>query len=297
MSNLQKPQGTPSPVGSYSVRSLYAQARTMKRGKVVCRAMRRYLLVCVVLLSAAWAANIKLYLKEGGYQLVREYKVQDDRVRYYSLERSDWEEIPLDLVDLKRTESEAAQRQSEIEKEAKAISEEETVEREQQKEISRIPQDPGVYWIDGKQTHVIALAETSVVTKKGRSILKRLAPIPIVSGKATLELNGAKSANLFTNPEQEFYLQLSAPQRFGIAKLTPKGNVRIVENLTIMPVTNETIEEPMMVETFRKQLTNDGLLYKIWPKERLEPGEYAVVEYTEGKLNMQVWDFSIQRGK
>ena len=35
-------------------------------------------------------------------------------------------------------------------------------------------------------------------------------------------------------------------------------------------------------------------LYKIWPKEKLEPGEYAVVEYTENKLNIQVWDFAIQ---
>ena len=82
-----------------------------------------------------------------------------------------------------------------------------------------------------------------------------------------------------------------------MVKLTPKGGVRIVENLTIMPVTNETVEEPEMVESFRKQLTNDGLLYKVWPKERLEPGEYAVIEYTEGKLNMQVWDFAIQRAK
>ena len=263
----------------------------------VCRAMRRYLLACVVLLSAAWAANIKLYLKDGGYQLVREFKVEADRVRYYSLERSDWEEIPLEMVDLKRTQTEAAERQAEIEKEAKALSEEEAVEREQQKEVSRIPQDAGVYWLDGKQTKVIAAAETSVRTNKGRSVLKKLAPIPVVTGKATLELNGAHSSNVFTNPEQEFYLQLSAAERFGMVKLTSKGGVRIVENLTIMPVTNETVEEPQMVDTFRKQLTNDGMLYKLWPKEKLEPGEYAVVEYTEGKLNMQVWDFAIQRAK
>ena len=32
------------------------------------------------------------------------------------------------------------------------------------------------------------------------------------------------------------------------------------------------------------------MLYRIWPEKPLEPGEYAVMEYTDGKLNMQVWD-------
>jgi hypothetical protein len=259
--------------------------------------MRRLLIAFLILLPGLWAANIKLYLKDGGYQLVREYKIETDRVRYYSLERSDWEEIPLELVDVKRTEFEAAERQKEIEKNTKATDEEEAVERAQQKEVSRIPQDPGVYFMQDGKTHVIAAAETNMRTNKGRSILKKLAPVPVVSGKATLELDGAKSAHVFTNPEQEFYLQLSDKQRFGIAKLTPKGSVRIVENITIVPVSNETVEEPIMVEIFRKQLTGDGMLYKIWPKQPMEPGEYAVIEYTEGKMNMQVWDFAVQRAK
>ena len=59
----------------------------------------------------AWGANLKLYLKDGTFQVVREYQVDQDRVRFYSVERSEWEVIPLDLVDLKRTESEVAERQ------------------------------------------------------------------------------------------------------------------------------------------------------------------------------------------
>jgi hypothetical protein len=259
--------------------------------------MRRFVLAFLLLATGVWAINIKLYLKDGGYQLVREYKVEADRVRYYSLERSDWEEIPAELVDLKRTEAEATERQKEIEKNTKASDEEEAVERAQQNEVRRIPQDPGVYFIEGGKTHVIAAAATNVRSNKGRSILKKLAPVPIVSGKSTLELDGAKSEHTFTNAEPEFYIQLSEQQRFGIAKLTPKGNVRIVENITVMPVSNEMVEEPVMVEIFRKQLTNDGMLYKIWPKQAMEPGEYAVIEYTDGKMNMQVWDFAIQRGK
>ena len=254
--------------------------------------MRKYLLAFLALVLTASAANLKLYLKDGTYQIVREYKVASDRIRYYSIERSEWEEIPLNLVDLKRTEEEAAEHKAELEKDAKAMSEEDKVEREMQKEVSRIPQDPGVYWVEGTQTHVIRAGEAAVHTNKGRSILAKLAPAPVVSGKGTLELTDPHSKNVFTNPEQEFYIQLSETERFGIAKLTTKGNVRIVENLTFVPVTKEVIEEPTMVDIFRQQMAEG--LYKIWPKAPLDPGEYAVVEYTEGKINIQVFDFAVK---
>ena len=65
-----------------------------------------------------------------------------------------------------------------------------------------------------------------------------------------------------------------------------------MENVTTIPVVNEIVEEPAMAEILKKEL--DSGLYKIWPKEKLEPGEYAVVEYTESKLNIQVWDFAIK---
>jgi hypothetical protein len=258
--------------------------------------MRRLLLALAAVALAAWAANLKLYLKDGSYQVVREYKIDSDRVRFYSVERSGWEEIPLSLVDLERTKTEVAERQAELEKDAKAVSEEDRVERDLQMEVRKIPQDPGVYWVEGGQTKVLKEAEAAVRTNKGRSILAKLAPAPVVAGKGTLELQGAHSQNVFTNPEQEFYIQLTQAERFGIAKLTPKGAVRIVENLTFIPVTKEVVEEPVMIEIFRKQMTSDGL-YKIWPKEPLEAGEYAVVEYTEGKLNIQVFDFAVKPGK
>ena len=256
--------------------------------------MRKYLLA-LLLVFAAWAANLKLYLKDGSYHVVREYQIQSGRVHFYSVERSQWEDIPVDLVDLKRTQAEVAERQTQLEKNAEAVAEEEKAERDLARETRRIPQDPGVYWLEGNQARVIQVAQSTIHTNKGRSVLKALSPIPMVPGKGTLELSGAHSANVFTNPEQEFYIQLAETERFGIARLTSKGAVRIVENLTFMPVTKEVVEEPTMVETFQKQLA-DGL-YKIWPKQAFEPGEYAVVEYSEGKLNIQTWDFAIQAAK
>jgi hypothetical protein len=257
--------------------------------------MRR-ILVLLALGVAAFAANVKLYLTDGSYQIVREYKLEGDRVRFYSIERSDWEEIPKELVDLKKTESEAKQRQEAIEREAKIFSEEEKVQRALEKEVMRIPQNPGVYWLEGEQAKPLKLAESTVHTNKGRSVLKVLSPIPVVSGKATLEITNPHSEHIFTNPEQEFFIQLAETERFGILKLTPKGQVRIVENLTVVPVTKEIEEERDTVEIFQKQMT-DGGLYKIWPKQPMAAGEYAVVEFTEGKMNMQIWDFAVKAAK
>src|SRR6266700_6362213 len=41
----------------------------------------------------------KLVLKDGTFQLVRSYQRSGERVRYYSAERGDWEEIPASMVE------------------------------------------------------------------------------------------------------------------------------------------------------------------------------------------------------
>src|SRR5580658_11240359 len=130
--------------------------------------MRRILAFLLLVVFAAWAAiNVKLYLKDGGYHLVREYEVQSDRVRYYSVERSQWEEIPLALVDLKRTESEIAERKSDLAVEAKVISEEDQAERSLREEIAKIPQDPGAYYLEDKAAKPINVAEAKVHNNRG----------------------------------------------------------------------------------------------------------------------------------
>ena len=54
--------------------------------------------------TLARGAEIKLYLKDGNYHIVREDEIRGSRVRFYSLERSEWEELPRALVDLEATE-------------------------------------------------------------------------------------------------------------------------------------------------------------------------------------------------
>jgi len=258
--------------------------------------MRRVLGTLFVLAVSAVAANVRLYLKDGTYQIVREYAIQQDRVHYYSVERSDWEDIPAALVDLKRTEAEIADRKAALEEESKVIAAEEKVEHEQTREVSKIPQDPGVYQlIDGKELRIMRLAESKVHSNKRRTVLKALSPVPLISGKATVEVDNPHSSYNVENDTPEFYIQLSAEQQFGIIHLLEHDNIRIAERVTIIPVTKDMVEEPEEVEVFRRQVDPNGL-YKIWPQKPLVPGEYAVVEYTPGKMNMQIWDFKWQPG-
>lgn len=247
--------------------------------------------------ASMFAANTRLYLKDGDYQVVREYTVEGDRVRYYSAERGDWEEIPLELVDLKRTGAEAqekAEALAEVIKVEKA--EEEAIRADRQLERS-IPQAPGPYFIDASQPQgekLIALqqAEALVSDSTSRKILQVLTPVPIVPGKSTVEVDGKTSPFRIALRTPEFYFRLMREEQFQLIRLPAKGkNARLVANVTIMPVTSETFEEQKVVPAFKRQV--DEGLYKIWPEQPLEPGEYALVEFTEGEINIQVWDFTI----
>ena len=259
----------------------------------------RWLLILLVG-AVALAANTKLYLTDGTWHSVREYQVLADRVRYFSVERSDWEEIPLSLVDLKKTQGDLAEMEKSLRAEKKVEAEEMQAERDVRREVRAVPKEPGLYFVlDQAKFRTLKHAELRVVSNKRRSILAKLAPIPIVSGRSTLEIDGTASAVVLEVDRPEFYLRLSEVERFALVKLWPGVNTkvpsRIVEKWEILPIVKEVVRERQEVQIFRKQVGDD--LYKVWPMEPLAPGEYAWIQYTDGKENTQAWDFGVQRGK
>ncbi len=260
--------------------------------------MRNLCLMFFALCTLAGAANFKLYFKDGSDQLVREYKIENDRLNYYSVDRDEWEEVPLAIVDLDKTKAEIKQRADDARADAAAQDAEDKAERAARKEVSSVPAEPGVYLIEEQdqgppKLTPMKVGESKLADNKRRTLLKVITRVPL-AGKSTLELDGAHASQGTANRTPQFYFRLSEDERFGIVRLSEHKGNRVVEKVSIEPVSNEVAQTPDLVEIFRQQVA-DGL-FKIWPQKPLDPGEYAVVEYTEDKINMQVWDFFIAPG-
>lgn len=261
----------------------------------------RVLLLLVLATVVSFAANLKLYLKDGGYHIVREYHVEGDRVRFYSTERDEWEEMPLALVDLQKTEAVEKANASEDLKEQHEEAAEEQAERELRREIASVPMETGAYFRVGDQIKKLDAAQYDVVTNKRRAALKLLSPIPIVPGKATVVIKGEHSAFVVNDDRPTFYFRPEKEEQFTIITVEPRKDIRVVENVSILPAVNVAVEDRRVVKVFQMQLADN--LYKVWPEKPLAPGEYAIAEFsdsdanTKDDLDLLVWDFAYRPGK
>jgi hypothetical protein len=263
----------------------------MKDKMMVVRLTLLFLLAAALLLGETF----KLFLKDGDFHSVREYQVQGDRVRYFSIERGDWEEIPKDLVDLEKTEKQRKARSEEMVRQARQQDEEEQAERALRREIEAIPMESGGYFKENDQVKALKLADYQIITDKKRKALTMISPLPLIPGKATVVIKGERSPFVMKEGRPEFYLRLAKEEKFGIIRLTPKKNLRIVENVSIVPKVNQTFEERKQMATFEQQLM--GNLYKVWPEKPLTPGEYALMEFSESGdqegIQLLIWDFAV----
>ncbi len=172
--------------------------------------------------------NHRLILKDGSYQLVRDYQIVGDRVRYLSQERGDWEELPVDLVDWDATRKWEKEHADLVEedtspamKEAEEIDKEESDERNEQRarmpEVAaglELPDEEGVFVLDTYHgtPELVELTATdlSLNTKnrKGIAVLN-----PLATQRASLELEGANAkVHLHVN-DPAIYLSLGVEEQ------------------------------------------------------------------------------------
>jgi len=251
------------------------------------------MLVLPSLRMATAAEAIKLVLKDGTYQLVKAYQVRGDRVRYYSVERSEWEEIPKSLVDF-----EATRRAQQQEKSSKARQAEEARELDQQRferaadagyEVApgiHLPQEEGVFAFDGLRLIRMVQSSAEIVTDKKR---------------AALVLAGVKAAVRISVPQPTFYLQFAdaSGTKLELIPLRSGKGARVVEKIE-RAVIGKPSEVRSVLPVERAEI-GPGL-FKIKPSQPLAPGEYALGELLEvqqgkasqEKLNLELWDFGIE---
>ena len=147
----------------------------------------------------------RLILKDGSYQLVTKYEVKGERVRYFSAEREEWEELPSSLVDWPATDkfekdratSASAPEAVQLDKEFQQEKEREETEQPQVAPGLRLPQDSGVFLLEtyegGPQLVEIQQNEGDI-NQNRKSNMLRAAINPLAGAKATIELEGPHAA-------------------------------------------------------------------------------------------------------
>lgn len=268
--------------------------------------------------EARMARGKKLMLKDGTFQLVRSYERKGDRVRYFSVERGDWEEIPAALVDwdaTKKAETDAEKADAALV--SKVHTQEEATKIETVLDVDAslqvapgtfLPPGEGLFAVVGKTVIPIPQVGSQLKNDKANSIKRILVPIPIVAAKRNVEVPGSHATLRFGGEGLEFYLRELPPDseeesrlerttRQGLSgpevvllRATVKGNKRILESIRSM-FGEQTGRERNEISI--QQWDVARTVYRYTLSQPLEPGEYAMAEILPDGLNLFVWDFGI----
>ena len=245
----------------------------------------------------------KLFLKDGSFQVVREYERKGDRVRYYSLERSTWEEIPAELVDWEATrKAEAAetQRQQEALEKIRAIQAAERAATADVDVDASIEVAPGVFLPSGEGTFVVEgrmvspLTQVAADTKrdKGRLVEQILVPIPVVPTRYKVRVPGKRAALRLSTPQPEFYMRTADAREpeMELVRAEVKGDARQIELLS-RNIAGQQSEKRTAMSIERWRVAKG--VYRFTLSQPLEPGEYVLAEILPQGMNLYVWDFGV----
>ena len=260
----------------------------------------------------------KLVLKDGTFQLVRDYRRNGERVRYLSAERGSWEEIPASMVDWDATANAAAVEQAEEDALAKKIHAQEQAQKiETMMDVDAslqvapgvfLPPGEGMFLIDGKSVRPLEQVGSQVKTDKKQFLKQVLSPVPIVPSKRNVEIPGNKANIRVTNGQAEFYLREAPPDpdrttpivkssrpgesgpEVELVRATVKGNKRQLESIrSLFGEQQEENRNTISIQRWEIAPT----VFRFTISEPLPPGEYALAEILPDGMNLYVWDFGV----
>jgi len=266
----------------------------------------------------------RLILKDGTYQSVTKYEIHGERVRYFSAERGEWEEVPKALIDWDATDKfEQGREEGKLSPEAVELDKELEAERKAEQARSpqvapglHLPDEGGIFLLDTYQNQP-QLAELQQsggdLDKNTKTNILRSAINPLAGARRTIELPGTHARIQSHTTVPSLYINIDANQgapatvqaatgeppalalsngdRFKIIRIEVKGGKRVAGAVKVA-VTGKTKTDERFVPATVTTMT--GGWVKLAPTEPLPAGEYAVAEMlgTEG-MNLYVWDFGV----
>jgi len=240
-------------------------------------------------------------LKDGSFQLVREYQIEGDRIRYYSVDSGSWEVMPADLVDWDATKKlEAEETQRDLAVVAKVHT------QEAQRIVAPLDVDaslevaPGVFLPPGVNLFVfdearpvpLPQAETSSKISKGRLLEQVMVPVPIVPSRQDISIQGARAKFRLHSRQPEFYLRTadSREPNLALIRVKPHGDSRLIEHVDSLMGEKQELRDTLSMQ---KWPVAQGV-YRFTLSEPLAPGEYALAQtLNEEGISLYVWDFGV----
>lgn len=244
----------------------------------------------------------KLVLTDGSFQLVREYQRTGDRVRYYSVERSAWEEIPASMVDWAATQKSEAEDQARDKEMAQKIKASELAARTADVNTDRsyevrpgviLPDSEGLYVLDGKKITAMEQDQAESHASTGREVARIVTGVPLINTKHRIELPGKHAKLRIRSTEPEFYFRPvdgRDPHIF-LLRLEVAEGKRSVESVTtnIADISKFKAHEISLLSWEAAP----GLT-RFTVEQKLEPGEYAITESRpDGEVDLYMWDFGV----
>ncbi len=276
--------------------------------------------MCLLLLlgtfAFAQAKTKRLILKDGSYQVATQWEVKGDRVRFYSAERYEWEEIPTSLIDWNATEKYEKETGAASSAQAAAqVAADKAEEEAASPTVApglRLPEQGGVFLLDkfAHKDSLVELVQNSTQQNKhmGKNILRAVVnPLP-TGPRQTMDLPGAHARvqSHLTTPQifvninfdddsstgGEEAVKLRKEERFKIVRVKPSGkDKRSVADIKIS-LLGSMKEQRNVIPTTVESVGTDWV--RVTPKQPLGPGEYALVEMlTPKQMNLYVWDFGV----
>jgi hypothetical protein len=253
-------------------------------------------------LSVPLPKGKKLVLTDGTFQIVREYQRAGDRVRYYSVERSAWEEIPAALVDWTATQKAEAEQETQQKELVKEIAESERAARLAGLDVDTsfevrpgtfLPDNVGFYALDGNKIAPMQQEKAALHTEKGRAVAKIVTGVPLISSKQDMEIPGKQAGLRIHTGDAEFYFRTADKREphLTLLRAEVKGEKRTVAVISTNIAGQQTFKNR---EVSLLQWDAARGLYRYTVDQPLEAGEYAIIETTpsEGQ-SMYVWTFGV----